>query len=138
MAEKKKRGGKWKPGESGNPKGRPPLPPDVRAIQNLSPAYVKRVIAKLARMDRDELKEWLENPDRTAKPNNLEMMLASIIVKATAEGDHSKLSFLLDRSIGKVIEERKVQVQPVKYITKVRADGALLQEVVFEALEEDK
>ena len=80
---------------------------------------------------------WLNTPLVAGGPNNLEIMVASIIVKATADGDASKLSFLLDRSIGKVVEERKVEITPVKYVTTVRGDGALMQDVVKEALDLD-
>ena len=131
----------FKPGVSGNPSGLPGRPrqsPEMRAIKNLTPTYVRTIISKLARMDREEMLAWLKTPLVAGGPNNLEMMVASIIVKATADGDASKLSFLLDRSIGKVVEERKVEITPVKYVTTVRGDGALMQDVVKEALDLDE
>lgn len=129
--------GGWRRGESGNPAGRPCLPAEIRAIKKLSPAYVRQVIAKLARMDREQMVNWLQTPLKLGGPNNLELMVASIIVKATTDGDHTKLNFLLDRSIGKVVEERKVQLEQVRYRTTIRADGALMQEVLREAVGED-
>ena len=138
MADKKKAKGRpFQKGQSGNPKGRPPMPPELREIKKLSPGYIKVLIAKLSRMTPDQMMEWMkgEGAERD-KPNNLEVMLASIIHKAVVDGDHAKLNFLLDRTIGKVVEEKKVQIQPVKYITKVSEDGALLQEVVQEAIDE--
>lgn len=124
----------FKPGQSGNPNGRPRLPQALRDIQKISPAYVKGIIAKLSRMSRDEMGEWLQTPINLGGPNNMEMMVASIIHKAIVDGDHTKLNFLLDRTIGKVVEEKKVQIEAVTYKTTVRDDGALLQEVVAEAL----
>lgn len=137
MAARKK-DGRFKKGESGNPNGRPKLPPELKQIKQLSPSYVKTVIAKLTRMSKEQITEWIELPMESGGPNLLEMMVASVINQALSHGDHSKLQFLLDRSIGKVVEQHKVQVQPVTYKTKVREDGALLQEVVTEAIEEEK
>jgi len=131
--------GGFKPGESGNPKGRLPMSPELRAIKALSPGYVKKIISKLTQMDPKTLMAWVELSvaGQTVEPmNNLEMMLASIINKAVSEGDQGKLNFLLDRTIGKVVENRNVTLQPVKYITTVREDGALMQEVIAESLGE--
>ena len=136
-AQKKTRGRPFKKGESGNPKGRPPMPAEMREIKKLSPQYLKTIIAKLSRMTPEEMMTWVKEPeDRTDVPNNMEVMIASIIHKAITDGDHNKLNFLLDRTIGKVVEEKKVQIQPVKYITKVSEDGGLLQEVIQEAIDE--
>lgn len=129
--------GRWQPGQSPNPLGRPRLPADLRAIKKLTPSYIRMVIAKLTRMDPGELMSYLELPLAQGGPNNLEIMVASIIRRAGIDGDQSKLNFLLDRSIGKVVEERKLQLEHVIYKTTVRSDGALMQEVVAEALGED-
>jgi len=128
----------FKPGKSGNPAGRPPLPAEIRAIKVMSPAYVKRVISQLLLMHKTpaQLEAWSKIPVESGGPTNLEMIVLSIIMKAGVDGDHNKLSFLLDRTIGKVVEKRDVQLQAVRYVTEVRADGALMQEVVKEALGE--
>jgi hypothetical protein len=102
------------------------MPLDLRTVKEMTPSFVKKVIAKLAEMTREEMDVWVES----GKLSNLERMVAAIIVRAIAEGDHNKLSFLLDRTIGKVVEQRRLEIQAVKYITKVNEDGALLQEVV--------
>ena len=129
MSDKHGPDGRFRPGNPGGP-GRPALPAELAAIKKLTPSYIRMVIAKLARMTQQEMVTYLQ----TSSANNMELMVASIIVKATQEGDHSKLNFLLDRSIGKVVEERRVQLEPVVYKTTVRGDGALVQEVVAEAL----
>lgn len=127
----------FKPGESGNPAGRPPLPAELKAIKDLSPQMVRKVIAKLAQMDRETMFEWLKKPLALGGPNNMELMIASIVSAAITDADHNKLQFLLDRSIGKVVEQKVVTLQPVEYITSVRPDGALVQTVINEALGED-
>lgn len=129
----------FKPGQSGNPRGSLPQSAEMKAIKALSPGYVKKIISKLAQMEPQALMAWVELSvaGQTVEPmNNLEMMLASIINKAVTDGDQGKLNFLLDRTIGKVVENRNVTLQPVKYITTVREDGALMQEVIAEALGE--
>jgi hypothetical protein len=136
MSERDEKG-KFKPGYSGNIAGKPALSPELRMVRDLTPNYVKKIISKLALMDRASLMAWLEKPGEEAGPNNLEMVVASILVKATQDGDHSKLNFLLDRTIGKVVEQKIVTLQPVEYITAVRPDGALIQSVVNEALGEE-
>lgn len=126
-------GARWRPGQSGNPAGVPRLPPEMKAISKLTPSYVKAIIAKLSRMSRDELMSYLES----GQVPTLELAVASILMKSVADGDPTRLNFLLDRSVGKVVEERRVQIQPVVYRTTVRADGALLQEVIQEELAGD-
>lgn len=88
----------WKPGQSGNPSGRPKVPEHLRAILALMPDEVSRMIAKYARMDRVELGLQLE----AAKMPMLEACIARIFQESFAKGDFTRLSFLLDRAIGKV------------------------------------
>jgi len=126
--------GTWKPGYAPNPAGRVPMSPELKAIKKLSPGYLKLIIAKLARMTPQELILSAKDP---GKLNNLEMMVASIVSRAIQDGDHSKLNFLLDRSIGKVVEERRVILEPVIYKTTIRGDGALVQEVMSDVLGEE-
>jgi hypothetical protein len=139
MAKGFKTGGKdWEPGQSGNPLGRRPLPAAYKKIQKLSPHYVRMVISRLARMTKDELYEFLQSSDGSSGPNMLEMMIGAIAVKAAADGDHSKLNFLLDRTIGKVVEEKRLQIQPVTYKTSISADGSLVQEVIEAEILDDE
>lgn len=126
----------WKPGQSGNQKGRPPLPPEYRAIKEVSPQHVRRAISKMLQMTRADLDEYMKLDSSADGPNALECAIGAILIQAIANADHSKLGFLLDRSIGKVVEERKFHLEPVVYKTTVRGDGALVQEVVCEALGE--
>lgn len=130
----KKSGGKdFVPGQSGNPKGGNSLPPEIKALKKLTPGYIKGIISKIALMPREQLMVYLQDPGIA----QIELTVASILVKATSDGDSAKLQFLLDRSIGKVTEQRTVTLQPVEYITKTRPDGALVRSVINEALGED-
>lgn len=128
---KKPRGRPFPPGVSGNPKGRPKTRGDLAQVRLLKESEAKRMIQKQLDMTPQELKAMVEDPETPA----MELMIARIIDKALNEGDTARLNFLFDRTIGKVIEKREVEVRPVTYKTTVNpVDGTLIQE----ALEEDK
>jgi hypothetical protein len=138
MAKGFKSGGRdWKKGESGNSRGLLPMPEELRVVKKLTPSYVKMVIAKLARMSRDEFIEFQRRPAELGGPNMIEMTIGSILMKAVETGDHSRLNFILDRSIGKTVEERNVTLRPVTYTTSIRGDGSLLQAVLDEESEKE-
>lgn len=87
----------WKPGQCGNPGGRPRVPDGLRHIASLSQAEVCKIVSKYARMTRDELQTALTD----AKTPMLEITVASIFAQSAKRGDYTRLAFLLDRSIGK-------------------------------------
>lgn len=128
MAKGFKTGGRdFKAGQIGNPKGRTPMPDDIRTItRSFTPTYIKGVIAKLSLMKPDDLVLGLEMNSF----NSVETMVANIIKRAIVEGDHSRLNFLLDRTIGKVVEERRVKLESVVYKTTIQPDGGLIQELM--------
>lgn len=80
-------------GQSGNPSGKPK--------QLLTKDKVKGILGKFADMTRDELQNIVQDPKSTM----LEIMVASIMVKAAKDGDFSRLNFILDRSIGRAAAE---------------------------------
>lgn len=59
---------------------------------------VKRIVAKLWRLGRDELKERVADPKATMG----ELMVASIMMKIVKDGDANRWTALLDRVIGRV------------------------------------
>lgn len=127
-------GRKFKPGISGNPKGRPRIREDLKKIELMSGTDVARLLQKMLNMRTQELQGMVDDPDTPA----MELVVAKIIHKAMVEGDQARLNFLFDRTIGKVIEKKEVEVKPVIYRTNVRPDGALLQEVIEEEDEGDE
>lgn len=86
------------PGVSGNPGGRPKLPPELRAIKELTAEEINRTIAKYARMTKAELSAAITHADTPI----YELHIASILATGAKIGDPSRLGFLFDRSIGKV------------------------------------
>ncbi len=73
------------------------LPEDLRGIKSLTPLEVLRTISKWARMTKLELEAEFANPNTSI----LERAIARIFQEAIKQGDYAKLSFLLDRAIGK-------------------------------------
>lgn len=95
----------FKKGNKGGP-GRPPTPPDLKEVKKLTPSFVHRLIAKLGRMDLASLEAHLKDPETTV----LDLMVGRIIMKAIREGDHQRLNFLFDRTIGKVLQQVQVEM----------------------------
>ncbi len=88
----------WKKGQSGNPTGMPRIPDYLRGIASLTQLEVVKVISKYARMTRAELQIAATD----ANTPMLEVAIASVFAQAAKNGDYTRLSFLLDRAIGKV------------------------------------
>jgi hypothetical protein len=99
--------GRWKPGQSGNPSGRPPLPPELRDIVALSGQEVRRVIARYARMNRAELQEAIQKPEIPV----LDLYIASILAQGIKLGDFARLAFLLDRTVGRAPTEDPAEAE---------------------------
>jgi hypothetical protein len=81
---------RWKKGQSGNISGRP------KGI--LTQDEVKAILGRFSRLTIGELETVMADKKTTA----LEMMVASVIMRAMKDGDCNRLEFLLQRSYGKV------------------------------------
>jgi hypothetical protein len=127
-----KRSTSWKPGQSGNPAGRPKTPDFFKDNGvKASPTLIRAMIMKFGQMTKEEMMTFLATPF----PTMLESMICSIMLKAVVEGDHSRVNFLLDRLIGKVSEKIDVQVGPkIVFKTTLSEGGALIQDLVKESL----
>lgn len=99
MARGRKTGGKnFKAGQSGNPKGRPPLPVDLKEARELNREELERIINRFLYMTKDEVKAYSQAGTATT----LELMVIGLIGKAITHGDHHRLGFIAERLIGKV------------------------------------
>lgn len=87
----------WKPGQSGNPSGRPKLPEELRSIRALTQEELQRIISKYGRMPLPELDAIIA---AKAGPT-LELVVARILQEAFKRGDGQRLEFLLNRALGK-------------------------------------
>jgi hypothetical protein len=91
---------KWKPGESGNPGGRPKLPEDIREARKVNRVEVDRVLNRFMNLSRAEIQTITNDPKAPA----LEFLLASMIIQGHLEGDYKRISFVFDRLIGSVAQ----------------------------------
>ena len=98
----------WKPGESGNGKGRPPVPEDVKRIRKLTNDEIKEVGSLLLSGKQSELEALLKSDDTPM----LKKWIASVAIAGVNAGDEKKLDAILNRIVGKVKEEIDVNVIP--------------------------
>lgn len=87
----------FKPGQSGNPAGRPPGPPELKAIKQMTKGEFSLLIHKLIDLKPEDLKDF--------KGTVLEMAMASAMQKAIKSGDFSHIQSFIERLFGKVKEE---------------------------------
>jgi hypothetical protein len=99
----------WQPGQSGNPKGRAPLPPDLRDAKKWSKELVTAAIDLAMSRNAEELAELAADPSAP----RIVVALAKMLEMAIEKGDYQRLDFLLQRAIGKVVDHVEVkQVTP--------------------------
>jgi hypothetical protein len=111
MPRGKKTGGRdFKPGQSGNPGGRPKIPEELRKFKTLSADEVKKIFAKYARMTEPEVSAYMAADDTPI----FEKVVGQGLLKAVKDGDYGRLNFILDRTIGKVVEKTEIDLpEPV-------------------------
>lgn len=112
---------KFKPGQSGNPSGRPKLPGDIVKAKSLNRVEAQRILNQLVYMSKDEIKAFMKRPDATM----LELLIGSIIFKGVEQGDHQRTNFLFERLIGKVKDD--IEVTHLRRVVK-KLDGT---EIVY-------
>jgi hypothetical protein len=118
MARGKKTGGRdFQPGVSGNPKGKPPLPQEIRDFRNAAKEDVIHEFKYLWSLTDYQLEEVAgikvsigsDGRETEEKVENdtpaLRKAFAKIILKAIKQGNMFEIDKILDRVIGKVKEE---------------------------------
>ena len=101
----RKTGGRdWKPGQSGNPNGRPPMPKEVREAMNMNKILFAELLTKYLGKTLEELVETQKAKDTAA----LDRIVISVITNAIKKGDDKRLDFLMTRIIGKA--ESKIDI----------------------------
>lgn len=91
----------FKPGQSGNPNGRPPLPPDLKGARQLNKIELERMLNECIYLSASEIKSQLQDPTTPA----IRLIVLKIVGEAISKGDEKRLNFLLDRLIGAVKKE---------------------------------
>jgi len=94
----------WKPGETGNPHGRPQYPEDIRPLARITKFHIESLLSKYLSVTVDKLKEL----EKDASLRAIDAMVVKVALKAIVQGDVLRMNFLLDRLIGKVKEVSEV------------------------------
>lgn len=98
MTWQRKTGGRdFKPGQSGNPNGRPRLPEDVKEARRLNQVELERVINKYLFMSTRRLEFKFANKSTRA----LDRMVIGLILKGSA-GNIPSVTLITERLVGKV------------------------------------
>jgi hypothetical protein len=118
------------PGQSGNPKGRPPEPPELKAMKRMTKGELSLLINKYMQMDLVELGAIAHNPTTKA----IDAMISSIIIQCIKQGDYTRLNFFLDRELGKVSEKIEVaaykDMSDIELLEEAKKETALLEKKI--------
>lgn len=113
MAKGKKTGGSnWKKGQSGNPKGRPKLPDEIKEARRLSVEKIIEMFSKYLLMTEQDFKKV----DRT-NLTMVEVWFLKNIDTAMKEGNHAVFDKILDRIIGRSFMGVKIELPSAGAIT---------------------
>lgn len=96
----KQRGRPFPPGKSGNPAGRPKLPPEIKAIRYATAEELKAALLVLIHANPGELEEILKNP----KEPVLRRAYARALQHADMHGDLQLLEMVHARTIGRPVQ----------------------------------
>ena len=92
----------FKPGESGNPNGRPRKIVSLLKDQGYKLSEINDTLMALLSMDMNELKEAFENPKATV----LEKAVAGAIRKSIEKGSLYNIETIITRAMGKPKEQQ--------------------------------
>lgn len=114
---------KWKAGQSGNPNGKPKMPEELQKANKLSAKKFIEYVNRYVNMNRSEIKEDLERKEATM----LELLVGGMISKAVSTQDPVRANFILDRTIGKVIDKMEIEIVVPKPTIIQRIDGSQVE-----------
>lgn len=106
----------FKLGYSGNPLGRPALPPEIRLERRKNQANLIKLIAQYFSMTHEEAQKRLDSP----KTLQLEEAIQGMIGKAK-EGDTNAFKYLIELLVGKIPEaEEGFTDEDARIVTRVK------------------
>ena len=136
MRGKKTGGRDFTLGESGNPRGRPPIPEDVRNARTINIALIVQALNRYFFLRPEELNSLEQATETTV----VERILISLIKRAI-DGDARSIEFLFMRFLGCMPEKSDSGMYYIKpeYARCLRSDGSLdIHSVIIDSIEEDQ
>lgn len=112
----------FKPGQSGNPGGRPPLPEEIKKARKLNQIRVSEVVIEFLNMPMRDVKQIMDDPNTPA----LESMVARIIFEAQKHGDQSRANFVIEHGVGKLRETIKHELPAPTVIKLIGPEAAAI------------
>jgi hypothetical protein len=107
----------FKPGNPGGP---------GRSKNWLRPGELKENIGRYCRLTVSELEKIRDNP----KTSVIEVILAGVLLRICEDPDPSKLEYVLNRTVGRVVEAMEEEADKADPIVRiVRSDGSILEVV---------
>lgn len=114
----------FKPGQSGNPHGRPPLNPIQKALKNLTIATYREVIEVVMTGNIDNLKAMIIDPNTPA----LQVGIARSFIKAIDAGDYGVIERIAERIVGKIPDELNLNSKNMNANLNVNANAPVDEE----------
>jgi len=99
---------RFKKGQSGNPGGCPKMSPEAKAARKLTQSRFAELASTCLNLTKEQLAQKIQDPKTTA----LDLMIMKVIQHSINKGDQMRLSFILDRLIGKVPTIVDLDVNP--------------------------
>ena len=96
-ANSKEHPARWKPGQTGNPNGVPKIEKEIKSVRQLTRQDTITSMHKVLNMTIEEIQVLMKAKDSKAS----DLLIASVIAKAIATGDVTRINFLYDRLFGK-------------------------------------
>lgn len=94
----------FKKGLSGNPKGRPPLPPEVRKLKQLTLSQLNEVVSLVMASTYEDLKRMANDDQATV----IQRMSAALAIQTIGKGNPHTWNALLEQFRGKLKEKVEV------------------------------
>ncbi len=115
----------WKKGQSGNPAGKKPDPPELKRLKNLTKAELVDVGNLIIKGDVGTLQRLAKDPQATV----LQRMLAAVAAKIINKGDMQSLDVLLNRMVGKVKDEVALTSNLPQVVVNLPSNGREVKEL---------
>lgn len=94
----------FKPGQTGNPSGRPPNP-IKNALKKLTGQSLQRIIKAVVKGNIDEVQRIAQDPNSSG----IEVAVAACFIKAVKQGDWSTVERMIERIVGKIPDKLLVE-----------------------------